>query len=125
MPDAASFICFPQLACLFLFEVFLKLLPFRACDPSSISLVCFVFFRAKSHEGGAWAPSRVFFCPITGLGLVPLTTKAGDYPCRLNSAGHKAQDEALASGGEDRDEPPQDKWFSRIGAQNENIAHKQ
>ena len=47
---------------------------------------------------------------ITGLGLVVLATKAGDYPYRLNPAGHKVHEEALASGGEDRNElSPQDK----------------
>ena len=45
---------------------------------------------------------------ITGLGLVVLASKARDYPYRLNPAGHKAHDEALASGREDRNElPPQ------------------
>ena len=116
------FICFLQLACSFLFEVLLELLPSLACDSLSFSLTCLVFSRASLAREVRGHPRECFLSlsfeaslpgsttgaslqsvphghrdTNIGPGLVASTAGAGSYLPRLTLEGHEAFDEASAS----------------------------
>ena len=124
------FICFLQLACSFLFEVLLELLPSLACDSLSFSLTCLVFSRTSLAREVRGRPRECFLPRSFGAFLsessagAPLPVRAPrasrherrtwadrphnqdrKLPLLLILAGHKAHGKAAASGGEDRVNP--------------------